>query len=398
MISYREAYRIVLEHIMYCDIESVRLSESNGCILAEDIYADRDFPPFDRVTKDGIAIQYKTYENGIREFNVQEIAAAGESQKELKDPSSCIEVMTGAILPKNTDTVIMYEHLNIKNGTAKVEIVPEKGQDIHAQGSDKEKGALLLHKNQKINAAEVGVLASVGKATVRVKKLPKIGVISTGDELVAVEKTPAAHQIRKSNSFTLESVLKVEMIDSKKLHFNDLEKELTTGVEHALNEFDVLLLSGGVSKGKFDFLPKVMEDLGVTKLFHRVKQRPGKPFWFGNHREKKCTIFAFPGNPASTFANYHIYFLPWLSKSLGKSIPNHRVVLNEAFENKTDLTRFVRAQVKLEDGMIKATLVNANGSGDLTSLSTSNGFIRIEPSTNYEVGEVLPFYPTKRIV
>ncbi|WP_343486304.1 molybdopterin molybdotransferase MoeA [Allomuricauda sp. d1] len=398
MISFEEAYKIVLDSYMEFGTETVSLSDSHHRILAEAIYADRDFPPFDRVTKDGIAINFADYQNGVRAFEIQEVAAAGEAQKELKGSKSCIEVMTGAIVPKGTDTVIMYEHVTIKDSTAHLQKEIAKGQNIHYQGSDEPKGNLLLKKGTRITAAEIGVLASVGKATVSVKKMPKVAIISTGDELVDVEKTPKLHQIRKSNALSIAAALKVEGIESKKLHFNDLEEELMVGLQRALEDFDVLLLSGGVSKGKFDFLPQVLEDLGVTKLFHRVKQRPGKPFWFGKHIGMDCTIFAFPGNPGSTFANYHVYFLPWLLKSLGIPVDNHHVILNELFENKTGLTRFIRASSHLVDAQIKANLVMGNGSGDLTSLSQSNGFILLEPERAYEVGELVPFFPTKRLV
>ncbi len=272
------------------------------------------------------------------------------------------------------------------------------GQNIHTRGSDTEKGAVVLEKGTKISPSVIGVLTSVGKTQVLVKKLPKIAVFSTGNELVAPEDTPEPHQIRTSNSYTLSATLEKEKIVATKLHFSDDQEKIRIGMEQALQDFDVILLSGGVSKGKYDFLPEVLKGLGVDKLFHRVKQRPGKPLWFGKHRVSNTTIFAFPGNPGSTFANYHVYFLPWLSKSLGLESTLPTIRLTEAFNNTTDLTRFIRASIYLEGNELCANLVKANGSGDLTSLVATSGFLLIAPEKQHKPGDLLPFIPTEKIL
>lgn len=396
MIPFKQAHTIVLENTIEFGTESVSLANAVGRILAEPIYADRDFPPFDRVTKDGIAINFTSHKKGNHSFAIQEIAAAGAVQKTLVNPNHCIEVMTGAMLPKGTDTVVMYEHLQLERGVAKISVAPKNGQNIHKKGSDEPKGSLLLEAGLPIGTAEIGVLATVGKTELLIKKLPKVGIISTGNELVNVEELPAPHQIRKSNSWALQAALNDIGVRSELLHFQDSKEELVEGLKAALVNFDVLLLSGGVSKGKFDYLPEVLTELGVEKLFHKVKQRPGKPFWFGKNDD--CTLFAFPGNPASTFANYHIYFLPWFAKSLGFTKSKNYVVLNQAFENDLDLNRFVLAKTKLLEGTIKANLVQDNGSGDLTSLARADGLISLEPNTKYKIGELVPFYPTKRVL
>ncbi len=398
MISFKEAYKKVLENYSDWGTETVLLEQSHGRVLAEDIFADRDFPPFDRVTKDGVAIQHEAYKGGKKSFEILTVAAAGDAIKSLESTSSCIEVMTGAILPKGTDTVVMYEHITIKDGIAAIEEEPRKGQNIHLQGSDEAKGNKVLSKNTQINSAEIGVLASVGKARVSVKVLPRVAIVSTGNELVEINDNPEPHQIRKSNSYTLRAALQFEGIDATLLHYKDSKEETETGLLNALKNFDIIILSGGVSKGKFDYLPQVLDTIGVEKLFHRVKQRPGKPFWFGKHHGTSTTIFAFPGNPASTFANYHIYFLPWLKKSLGLPLNTIQVALNEHFKNEINLTRFIRVSVHLEDGMIKANLVMGNGSGDLTSLVQSNGFVLIAPKNEHKRGDLVPFIPTKTLL
>ncbi len=398
MIPFETAFTIVLENTHDFGTVSLKLEDSPGRILAEDIFADRDFPPFDRATRDGIAINAAGLEQGNTSFAIQGIVAAGSTPVPLENETSCVEIMTGAMVPENADTVVMYEHLEIKDKKAVLQKPVQPGQNIHKIGSDQGKGDKVLGKGTKIHAAEIGVLASVGKTGVLVRELPKTAIIATGNELVAPSETPKPHQVRTSNSYTLSAALKKEGIASVLLHFPDDWEHIQEQLGQALQHYDVLLLSGGVSKGKYDFLPEVLEKLGVTKLFHKVQQRPGKPFWFGKHHEANTTVFAFPGNPGSTFASYHVYFLPWLSKSLGITIQPPKVYLEEAFSNEIALTRFIRAFAYLKEGQLYANIIHGNGSGDLTSLTQANGFLVIGPEKEHTIGDLVPFIPTQNIV
>ena len=396
MITFDEAYKNVLQHTLDLGVETVKLLRSNGRVLAEDVLADRDFPPFDRATKDGIAINYTAIERGVTGFRIEAVLSAGMPQQKLDDTNNCVEIMTGAVVPENADTVIMYEHLEIKDGVATLRNEVTKGQNIHRKGSDVTSGIVLLDKNLRIGAAEVGVLASVGKSKVIVIKLPKVCVISTGNELVEVSETPLPHQIRKSNTVSLFAALQKQHIEAELIHLQDDKASIRAALTHILNTYNVVMLSGGVSKGKFDFIPEVMESLKVKKVFHRVAQRPGKPFWFGVQEAQKTVVFSFPGNPVSTFANYHIYFLPWLSKSLGLAQKEKQVLLEEAILVKPPLMRFIQVKLKNKKGVLWATKVRENGSGDLTSLTHSDGFICLRPrETAYEKGEPVAFISTK---
>lgn len=395
MISFEEAYQLVLKHTTQFTTVTVSLEKAHQYVLAEDVYADRDFPPFDRATKDGIAINYKAYQDGVRSFPIEGVAAAGNPQHFLKQPDACLEVMTGAILPSNTDTIVMYEHLDIANSVATIVKPIKKGQNIHKQGSDEPKGSLVLKKGIKITPAEIGVLASVGKSTVVVYKKPKVAVIATGNELVEVNETPLPHQIRKSNSYSLAAALDQMGITATQYHLVDEALEVKKALAQILENYDVLLLSGGVSKGKYDYVPEALERLGVKKCFHKVKQRPGKPFWFGTSNMHKASVFAFPGNPASTFANFHIYFVPWYQQCMGLVTPLPFVKLTDAVENNLPLMRFVRAKVSLQKHELQAHFIVENGSGDLTSLAKANGFVQLQPQTTYSRGELVPFIPTK---
>ncbi len=391
MISHPEALQKVLATITNFGIEKVALLESVNRILAEDIFADRDFPPFDRVTKDGVALNSKALENGKTSFKIEAVYAAGSPQGILNDPENCVEIMTGAMLPKNCDSVIMYEDVEIGSGIARLQTEVKAKINIHRQGSDRQSGEKILSKNQRISAKEIGVLATVGKAEVLVKKLPKIAIVSTGDELVDVAETPLPHQIRTSNTLSLFTALEKEKITPTLLHIRDEKEVMLQQVENAINNHDVLLLSGGVSKGKFDYLPEILEELKVEKLFHRVLQRPGKPLWFGKQQEKNVTVFSFPGNPNSTFVNFHIYFKRWLAASLEIETSTSEVILKTDIANNPKITRYLLVKTKAENGQFQAELLNENGSGDLISLANADGVIVLPPEKDFKQGDVVEF-------
>ncbi|WP_438976577.1 molybdopterin molybdotransferase MoeA [Polaribacter sp.] len=390
MISVEEAKHIILNSTQDFGIEEIPFIKSVGRILKETIVADRDFPPFNRVSMDGIAIDFNAFQKGQRAFKVEGIQPAGSPQISLQNSENCIEVMTGAVLPKNTNAVIRYEDVEIKNGVARI-IINEvfDFQNIHEKGKDRKVGETLIEKNTIISAAEIGVFATVGKSTIKVAKQPKIMILSTGDELVAVNDKPEEHQIRRSNVFTLVAALEHLKIESETSHITDDKPILRQKIAQFLNDYDVLLCSGAVSKGKFDFLPEVFDELGVEKRFHRVAQRPGKPFWMGE--TNACKVFAFPGNPISTFVNCLAYFYPWYYKSVGVKTKEETAILTEDVTFKPNLTYFL--QVKLSDkfGHILATPIKGNGSGDLASLVNADAFIQLpNDKTEFKTGENYP--------
>lgn len=391
MITVEEAKHIILEKTQDFGIEEIPFLEAIGRVLKEDIVADRDFPPFNRVAMDGIAINHRFFEHGIRDFKIEGIQAAGSPQQTLDNAANCYEVMTGAVLPNNTDTVIRYEDVDINTLVATITIDEIKeGQNIHTQGSDKSEGTILIKKNTIISAAEIGVLATVGKAIVKVAKQPKVMIVSTGDELVDVNENPLDHQIRRSNVYTLASLLNDLKIPAETAHITDEKQILKENIASFLQEYDVLLFSGAVSKGKFDFLPEVLDELDVKKLFHRVSQRPGKPFWAGV--TDNCNVFAFPGNPVSTFVNCLVYFYPWYYKSVGVQQEKQTATLAKDITFKPNLSCFLQVKLTSENGQVYATPIQGNGSGDLASLVDADGFIEL-PKTEevaFKKGSVFP--------
>jgi molybdopterin molybdotransferase len=392
MISTNEALKIVQENAFVPSFSTFPLLESIGKILAEDIVADRDFPPFDRVAMDGIGLNFSNIDS---KFIVENTQFAGEPQKSLSNPNACLEVMTGAVLPLNCDTIIRYEDVDIQevNGQ-KVAIVTipleeiKQGQNIHKKGIDRKAGDILLKKGTKISPAEIAVMASVGKANVLVQTPPRVAVISTGDELVDIDQTPEYYQIRMSNSYMLAGALQNLGIRANRFHLTDDKELLFKHLEQILENHDVILLSGGVSAGKKDFLPEVLTDLGVKKLFHKVAQKPGKPFWFGKTDEGR-TVFALPGNPVSTFLCFCKYALPSI-----KGTPDKKefVVLDKDVFFKPNLAYFAPAKTYFESGKLMASPFEGSGSADFANLTDCDGFIELSADyQEFKKGEVFEF-------
>lgn len=393
MISVHEATELVLASSLSLGTEHVPLHDSLGRILAEPLAADREFPPFNRVTMDGIAIQVQAFTQGARSFPIQSTAAAGTAQQSLLNSSDCIEVMTGAVLPEGCDTVIRYEDLNIENQIATIQLDALKwGQNVHKKGEDRQAGSVIVHPGKKIAAAEIGVAATIGKPLIEVRKTPSVLIISTGDELVDVNETPLTHQIRSSNVHTISAACAPYGLKVDQVHLLDDYETIKNKLAEYLKQYQVLILSGGVSKGKFDYVPGALEELKADKLFHRVAQRPGKPFWFGKSKEG-AVIFALPGNPVSSYMCFNRYFIPWLRKSLNlEALDRPMATLQKAIHFKPDLTYL--AQVKLSfnpSGQLCAHPVEGNGSGDLANLTDADAFMEIpRGKTDFEAGEQYP--------
>jgi molybdopterin molybdotransferase len=390
MISVREADSIIHSNLFKPSITTVNLNECIGKILAEPILADRDFPPFDRATMDGIAINYNALKIEQKEFTIEGIQAAGEPAKELNSKENCIEIMTGAMSPQGTDTIVPYEALKIVNGKATLTSPIGKGNNIHFRGSDAKKNQTLLNENYRLSAAEVALMASVGKTKIAVYDTPKIAIISTGNELVDIEEIPLPHQIRKSNSYALNAALLELGCPSQLFHLADIEIEIKRALAEILREFDVVILSGGVSKGKFDFIPAALESLGVKKIFHQINQRPGKPMWFG--RSEKNYVFALPGNPVSTFMCFHRYVKPWLQKSMGNKFVNEKAILASDYSFAPALTYFLQVKINNEEGKLMAYPITGGGSGDFVNLREVDGFLELPSDINeFKAGEVFDF-------
>lgn len=397
MISVEEAEKIILDSVFTSDsIEEVELIDSYNKILAENIISDREQPPFDRVAMDGIAIQYNFFERRIKSFKIQnDIQRAGVASYTLDNNYDCIEVMTGAKMPNSTDTVIKYEDLNISSNIAELknDVKIEFKQNIHFQGSDYKKEQILMEKGIKIEPIQVSILASVGKSKLKVFKTPSIAIISTGDELVDVDKEVLDYQIRLSNPYAIQCGLKNNGFSNSKIfHLQDDKDILLNNISNILNNFDVVIMSGGVSAGKFDFIPEVMRILEVEEILYKVKQKPGKPLWFGKSK-KGVPVFGLPGNPFSTIVSFYRYVIPALCKISNKKYFQNYVSISHDINLKNKMTNFLPVKLNNNDNYINASIIKTNGSGDYYSSFMSNGFVEIKENSQFiKAGTILKFF------
>jgi molybdopterin molybdotransferase len=383
---------MILDAIEDFGIQEIPLEGSIGRVLKEDIRADRDLPPFDRVSMDGVAIKSEAFMNGRRDFKIEGVQPAGSPRKKLTSGEYCLELMTGAVLPENSDAVVPYEQVEINEGVARIMTEEVRSMiNVHKKGLDRKKDELLIAKDRLISPAEIGVMATTGTPKVKVGQLPKIAIIATGDELVPITERPLPHQIRMSNVHSLKALLQPYAIKPDLFHLKDDPIVLKARIGELLNNYDVLIFSGAVSKGKYDYLPGILDELEVKKLFHRVQQRPGKPFWFGKKDDK--TVFAFPGNPVSTYVSCIKYFLPWLRKSLGLApLQEQFAVLDQDFEFKPDLTYFLQVRLINRLGTLYAVPEAGNGSGDLANLTLNDAFLELPTGKqHFSKGEIFPY-------
>ncbi|MFM6948866.1 MAG: molybdopterin molybdotransferase MoeA [Aquirufa sp.] len=388
MISPEKAFEIIHSIPLPESYQTLAIENCIGYPLAENIFADRDFPPFDRVMMDGICVK----DFGQNEWPIEAIVFAGEKQIELKNHSAAIEIMTGAALPKNCTTVIKIEDLDFfeKEGSKWVKlkdgISAENNQFIHYQGMDAKKGEIIVSNQTILGPIEIALAASVGKTELKVVAKPNIGIFSSGDEIVNISETPLDHQIRVSNSVMIQAKLKSLGYQTEIAHLIDEKSSIFNTLEKALLKNDILLISGGVSAGKKDFLPEVLNELGFETLIHKIAQKPGKPLWVGKNKEGKV-IFAFPGNPISTLVCFYAYFLPWIQEKevfMG-NINCHK--LPKAFEK---LGHWIPVQQNKENGFYER--LTHNGSGDLIHWQKADALIY---QASNSIHTSLPFIPLK---
>lgn len=383
MIDPAAAERLIGSHLPCLPIESLPLSQCAGAVLRENIYAERDQPPFDRVTMDGIALASSAVAAGQRQFRIQATQAAGDAPLTLASPAHCIEIMTGAVLPAGCDCVIPVEQ--IRPGDGQVELLPAAQPApwacVARRGSDRTQGALLLGAGSLLNAPEVAVAASAGMARVRVSSQPAVMVVSTGNELVEPGDPIAPHQIRRSNAYGVAAALQQRgfrrVADD---HLPDEAGALRDRLRLHMDTHEVLILSGGVSMGRFDLVPGVLAGLGVQCVLHGIAQRPGKPMWFGTSTEGHA-VFALPGNPVSTLVCLIRYVVPALYGAMGRP-PAHaeRVALASPLAWQPALTGYMPVRLSYDDWARPwATPCPTNNSGDFSALALTDGFVELPP-------------------
>jgi molybdopterin molybdotransferase len=333
--------------------------------------------------------------NGGR-FRIASTQNAGDPPQTLSDSDACIEIMTGAMLPAGCDAVVPVEQVQRNGEFAQIgRKPPAPWQNVHRRGSDCRQGALLLAAGTRLSAPEVAIAAGAGMARVRVSAQPMIVVISTGNELVEPGELIQPHQVRRSNAYGITASLRqhgfTRVSDD---HVRDDEGEMEQRLSFHLRTHDVLILSGGVSMGRLDLVPKVLEKLGVALVFHTIAQRPGKPMWFGVSQSGPA-VFALPGNPVSTLVCLARYVLPALRAAMGQAAAETpRIALTAPAEVTAPLAFYLPVRLRSDDwGRTSAEPAPTNGSGDFTALAGTDGFVELPPGPDtFPRGFVARFY------
>jgi molybdopterin molybdotransferase len=397
-VSVQQAEEAILGQIPVLAAETRPLERCVGQTLRQNVFAERDNPPFDRVCMDGIAIASAAFERGLRRFRIESVQPAGAPALELSDPANSVEVMTGAMLPRGTDCIIPLEEYELE-GTAAVlksQATARAFRNVQRRGEDSKPGVAMLEAGIRLGAPEIAIAASAGLARVSVTRQPRVVAISTGDELVDPGKPILDHQVRRSNAFAIVASLRdrgYEQVTDD--HVQDSEHSLRDHLSRHLSEQDVLVLSGGVSKGKLDLVPRVLEQLGVREVFHQVAQRPGMPMYFGSGPAGQA-VFGLPGNPVSTcicLVRYVVAALVHMSG--GGRMPSRCMPLaSTARFTRAGTTYFLPVTVQFDErGAPGAVPAPTNGPGDFLALRQTDGFVELPPQSEpFAPGFVARFY------
>lgn len=375
MISYEEAYKAVISRARVLSAEAVPLGEARGRVLAEDILIDMDMPPFDKSAMDGYACRKEDLPGPLR---VVEVIQAGVAPQKDIGPGECAKIMTGAKIPNGADWVVMVEHCTTDEEDRVLIIGPAEEANICIQGEDLRCGDKLLDRGLLLESRHIALLATAGYAAPKVIRRPRVGLIATGSELVEPEHKPGTCQIRNSNSWQI--CAQMEETGAKVRYYGivgDVEDDLDRIMKHALVENDVVLFSGGVSMGDYDFVPGVMARNGLTLIFDAVAMRPGKPTTFGVGADAFC--FGLPGNPVSTFLQCEILVKPFLHALMGHvfKAPWRWCVLSDAYTRKRTGRAAWVPVLRVDEDTVKPAPYH--GSAHISALSSSFGFMVIPP-------------------
>ena len=395
MISVHEAKEIVSNSTHTLVPVKCVLGHAEGKVLGEDVYASVDIPPFPQSSMDGYAFSFQGWKQHKKIKIVGEVVA-GPNKKITLDPGSAVRIFTGGAVPIGADTVVMQEKAKAHNEELIIEDETlQVGTSVRSKGSEIKAGALALEKESTLSPAAIGYLAGIGIAEVTVYPNPSISIIITGNELQQPGRNLEHGQVYESNSFALRAVLKQLQIEEVQVSYAiDNPKHVTSSLQKALQESDVVLLTGGISVGDYDFVLQATKECGVEKLFHKVKQRPGKPLYFGMKARPNDTqqlVFGLPGNPSSVLTCFYQYVTPALEKlSRRKKILNTlQVPLSKPFQKAAGLTHFLKG---IYDGRT-ATPLDAQESYRLSSFAIANCLIQVdEDTTSLKAGEMVDVY------
>jgi molybdopterin molybdotransferase len=398
MLAPDAAWKIVLDSVQL--LESVRspLMEAFGFCLAEPVRADRDIPPTDRSAMDGYAVRSEDLRSAPCALKLAGEIPAGSPAKLRVRPGCCIRIYTGASLPAGADAVAIIEQAQEDNDRVRFKTSVQPGQNILRRGEDARKGALLLSAGTRIGAAETGICAAVGKAQIRVHRRPRVTILCTGSELVSVDERPAGHAIRNSAGPTITAALaQWGFPGARFVTLGDERRTIAAALRRALRNHDVILVTGGISVGRYDFVPEAIRAVGGEIRFHGVAMKPGKPSLyaaFGTNQH----IFGLPGNPLSALTALHEYALPALRRLSGqppeRCRPSLFLPLAEEVESKPGRWRYQLARLEATARGLAVAPVGSHSSADLPSAGGADGVIRMAPDQRrLPEGEAVEFRP-----
>lgn len=401
LLPYREARDKVVQVVganrHRTQRETIELGCAFGRILAEPVFADRDYPPFHRSTRDGYAVRAADAASpGAQLECIGEVRAGGSFDGAVR-PGLCVEIMTGAGVPAGADAVVMIEQTRRAGNTITLERAVRPGQNIVIRGQEAAANSLMLGPGTRLGYVELALAAQVGKIRLAVSRRPRVAILSTGDEVVGIDSAPGPLQIRNSNGLALETM--VTLVGGEAVPLGNSRDEvdvLRQKVERGLQE-DMLVLSGGVSMGKYDLVEQVLEGLGAKFHFTGVALRPGRPAVFANCQGKP--VFGLPGNPVSTMVTFELFVLPAIDLLGGTSarpLPVFRAKLASAVREKPPLAHFVPARVDWNGGEPHVTQLPWHGSGDVLTLASANGFLVVGPERfEFDVGDWVDVLPRR---
>lgn len=389
MIQVAEALKIIAENSVQMPISKIKVSKSLGYVLAEAVYSPINMPPFRQSAMDGYAFTH----SDLTEFKVVKTSQAGDFSEETIEKNEAVRIFTGAFVPDETDTVVMQEHTKVTDNWLQIDKMPSAKANVREKGEQIKKGELVFDVNTVITPAAIGYLACLGITKIKVYEKPKVAILVTGNELVTAGKKLPKGKIYESNSVMLEAALKTIGIKKTTVFkVKDSLKKTKIVIESCLTNYDVLLISGGISVGDYDYVREALLKNGVQELFYKINQKPGKPLFFGKKEEK--IVFALPGNPASSLTCFYVYALPALKKRMGFEkihLAETKRKINTAFKNTSGKTLFLKALFDDE----KVTILEGQSSAMLNTFSIANGLIVVpEDVTSIEENEmvtVLPF-------
>jgi molybdopterin molybdotransferase len=369
MIQVEQALSIIENNTLTMPIRKIKVSKSLGFILAEALYSPMDMPPFRQSAMDGYAFSHSE----LTKFEVISTSQAGDYSNIKLDKNRAIRIFTGAFVPDNLDTVVMQEHTSVIDTTLEIKKMPIVFANIRNQGEQIKENQLVLEKDTLINPAAIGFIACLGITEITVYAKPNVAILVTGNELVKPGKPLPKGKIYESNSIMLETALKE--IGIKKIRTFKVKDDLNAtkkALKNCLLNFDVVLVSGGISVGDYDFVTVALFSHGVEYLFYKINQKPGKPLFFG--KKDKTIVFALPGNPASTLTSFYIYVVPALKKRMGFEaihLPKIKRKINTEFNNTSGKSLFLKAFY--DD--VKVTILENQSSAMLNTFAIANGLI-----------------------